>query len=156
MSALQRLRRALLSEGKGMHTDRFQRCLQHILDQEGSEDEEATSKAYAICTSTFQKAKMFRKGSQDLTKKGSRLMKPVPVDEAKKGAKTPTLRLKNGLMGMRGGLISITRIVQNELSPMRENVKHQKLYVELQQAVGQLERAHALVASLAEKVPEKV
>lgn len=151
----------LLSEGEGIHTDRFQRCLQHVSEKQGG-GKKGLNSAYAICTATFQKAKLFKKGTADLTKKGRSSLNIVAteartdLDEGKKGKKTPTTRLKNGMMGMRGGLISVGRIIRDELQTMRESPKHQKLYVELLTSLEMLEKAHAQLASVAAKVPENL
>lgn len=119
----QRLELHGLAEGAGIHAAKFKRCLKKVAaKQVGGSEKSATSMAYAICTTTFQKAGYFKAGTADLTAKGKKAMPDAAEEagvqiEAKGG--DPKKKLKNAVMGMSGGAIAAVRATR-ELRPSLE------------------------------------
>jgi hypothetical protein len=132
-----------LSEGAGVHTKKFKRCVASVASKQEGSKKAARNAAYSICMSTFQDAGYFEPGTADLTAKGRNAL---GVEEAKKPPKpgkvsTAQTKFKNGVMGLSGGGLAAIRAAR-EIAP---TLKDTVLATELTTAAFELE---SLIAKL--------
>jgi len=135
-----------LSEGAGVHTKKFKRCVASVASKQEGSKKAARNAAYSICMATFQDAGYFEPGTADLTAKGRNALGVEEVKEAKKPPKpgkvsTAQTKFKNGVMGLSGGGLAAIRAAR-EIAP---TLKDTVLATELTTAAFELE---SLIAKL--------